>query len=491
MKYILEYLYEYIKVGDNTTYFICFLACLALIKYLPVKISISKKTIFYILILLGLILRLLWLFESSHMPRTYWEPTEMQETDLVNLHALEMQKGVWFRNYDGSPSARRPIGYPLILGAAYALFGSHLLVAWSLNLLLQFITMLLIYKMGEALFGARLGLFALALFAFHPQAICSIKMLTDEHAFLAIWYFGLWLLIGILKRKDFAYSWLVLGVVFGFAAMIRTHAIFMPVIVSLAYFMKDKNVFKAILRGLLVFFVMQMINLPWVIRNVKVFDVPVLYTATGYYLYSQMNDYAVPKMEGHVPLKGEKGYSEELEKLYNHGNEGQAHRLANKLMKKWMLENPGKVFTIGVGRVLYFLNFNKEAGLWSLWYQFYDGQYDPNRPLSLQLKETIEEYAFAQYYAVLFSFLIGLFLFIKNRKKDFSLYNPGIYLLLACLFFYLLEHMIIFPVRKYRYPIEPLMGYFACYFWVILAFNFRFESVKQIFENIKGQKNNA
>ena len=219
----------------------------------------------------------------------------MSEFDIINAHANDLTQGIWFEDGEGNPIGRRPMGYPMFLGLLYSVFGAHNAVAWTSSLILYIATTLLIFGLGKELFSAPIGLIAALFFSIYPDAVLSIKMVTDEHLFLPVWYLGLYLLVRELGGAKMRFSWLWYGLIFGFSTMIRTHTIFMPVVISAAYFaarMPWKKVFSGFLLTMLV---MQMINVPWVMRNYKAWDSFVLYTATAPFIYAAYNPTAPPE----------------------------------------------------------------------------------------------------------------------------------------------------------------------------------------------------
>jgi len=123
-----------------------------------------------------------WLAFSSHQPDMSWEESGnmAQEIDIINIHAVELTEGAWFENADGTPSGRRPIGYPLFLGLLYKLFGAKTTVAWTANFFLYIVTSCLLFLIARQMFSDRVGLLAIFLYAIYPVSIYSVKMTTDE-----------------------------------------------------------------------------------------------------------------------------------------------------------------------------------------------------------------------------------------------------------------------------------------------------------------------
>ena len=469
----------YLKKFFNTTHFTFILTVtlltFSLIKYLNIPKFRHQRWMLGAILILGAGLRLAWLLFSSHTPQFAWNPDHMQENDLINIHAIDLTKGVWFVDSDGNPSARRPIGYPMFLGFLYKLFGVHLWVANISNLALFMISAFLIYKIARLLFSERVALLATFLFSIYPTSVYSIALITDEHLFLPFWYLGLFFLLKEIQGQRIRAALFWYGLIFGYATMIRTHTIFMPFVVAGTYFLMNKSWKQIIKAFFVVLLVMQLLNLPWVIRNYRAWKIPILYTATAGYVYSNLNSYSAPEGGGHIPARGEPGYSEALDHAQKEGKGALFHVIANREMRRWILTHPKRFIILGTERLIVFMGWNR-AGMWPIWYQFYEGSYDPSRPVSSELKSILEELAYAFYYVILFSFILSLIYFCC-QWKEFSLSTRlGILTIGSCFFFWFLEHMIIFPDRKYRFPLEPLMIVSACAFFDYLIFKFRWEN---------------
>jgi len=273
----------------------------------------------------------------------------------------------------------------------------------------------------------------------------------------------------ILEERKIKLDWLWLGLIFGYATMTRTHTIFMPFIVGAAFWLLKRSWKEILGKLILVALVMQLINLPWVIRNYRAWNVPVLYTATGFFVYGAVNSTATPEGEGHVPRKGEPGYSPEFEAAERSGNEGLQHQIANREMTKWIVQHPLQFLNLGTSRLLHFMCFNRRSGVWAIWHQYYPGSFDPSRPLSQKSRKILEEYAFAFYYAAFFSWIFGSVILIRRWNTLPLLTRHGLIVLGGCFLFWFMEHTVIYPDRKYRFPLEPLMLIATAYFFYVLS----------------------
>jgi 4-amino-4-deoxy-L-arabinose transferase-like glycosyltransferase len=474
---ILLYLGEYFKTNTLTLWGILFLALISVLKYFKfgVTAKLNARTWLVLILLLGFLLRLGWLGLSGHEPMMSRADGNPMENDLINIHAIELTKGIWFEDNEGNPSGRRPIGYPMALALFYKIFGAHVVVAWCVQLALFLCTSCFIYLIGKFTFSKSIGLLATFFYSIYPTSIYSIKLITDEHLLVALWYGGVVLLLREMRGSRLKFGWLWYGLIFGYATMVRTHTIFMPVVVGLVALLKKSSIKRAALVIILVGMVMQLINLPWVIRNYKAWGVPVLYTATGGFVYGQVNDAAKPSGGGQIPARGEPGFSAELEQAIESQNEGRIHQEANRQMVKWIATHPARFVTLGVARVLDFMCWNRKGGVWPLWYQMQEGHYRNNSLYLPQNKKMFEEMAFIAYYVVLFSCAFGVILALCRWQSLPPNTRGGLVLIGSLFFFWLLEHMIIYPDRKYRYPLEPLMILVGCYFLRYVHESFRWE----------------
>ena len=476
---ILSYLYEYAKIRLLTFYGLLFLGAWIALKYLRLPPRLSPKLALLIILLTGLVLRFSWINFSSHRPRMSWtESHQLIENDLINLYAIDLTKGIWFQEEGTRPVARRPIGYPVFLGLLYKIFGVHLSVVWISNLFLFVTATLLIFLLGRQIFSEREGLIAAFLFSLYPTSIYMAKMATDEALFIPVWFLGIYFLFREIRvgREGSPY-WLLYSLLFGYATMTRTHTIFMPWVVGLALFLQKRNWGKILGRMVLVALLMQVINLPWIIRNYKLWGSPLIYTGANASLYGHLSSMEGPRGSGTLPRRGERGYSEELFRAVVSGNEALANQIAGREIIRWVRQHPKEFLMNGVAQVLYFMGWDRSSGVWPIWYQYTEGAYDPKRPLSPARRKVLEELAFASYYILLFSFLFSLG-FIANRWKS-MLPEKRICLLVlgSCLFFWCLEHMMIWPLRKLRFPLEPLMMIVASPFLSYLLYEFRWEQL--------------
>ena len=466
------YLYSFFKTNQLTGFFLLFLSICPFFNHLRLPAVVRKHPLWAAMIL-GLSLRIGWLFFSSHVMQGQWNPQHMLESDVANVHAIELAtKGIWFHDAGGVPSGRRPIGYPILIALAYKLFGVHSGVIDLLNLALFAAGLYFLYKIARLLFSERVAFWSAILYALYPVSIYSIKLATDEHLFMPLWLGGLYLLLREIHGRPVRAALLWYGLIFGYAAMTRTHAVFMPATVALAYFLIRYPWKKVLAAFFGVAILMQLINLPWIVRNYQVWGHPIPYSTNNYFIYRTFNLTATPEGGGHIPEKGEEDYSEALTQAKLSGNEGAYHVACGREITRFILRHPLRFLDLGFSRAFLFMGWNR-TGVWPIWFQYYDGSFNPERPLDPRMRHALEETAYFSYYALFFCFISALVLFFRRRKMFSAPLRHSLLVLGSCFIFWILEHFVIFVDRKYRFPLEVLMIVAACYFLDFWVFEFK------------------
>jgi 4-amino-4-deoxy-L-arabinose transferase-like glycosyltransferase len=211
------------------------------------------------------------------------------------------------------------------------------------------------------------GLLSAGMFAFYPTFVYGIILALDEHLFLPLWFFGLYLLLEEIQGRPRRYSLLWYGLIFGYATMTRTHTLFMPIVVAYAYFLLKYSK-KRIFMGLIaVFVISQVPTVPWVIRNYRIWNDYIPYSASAFELY-ESNNAAVRggNNNGKIPNVGEPGYAPDFNEAVQKNDIRAMQRIARREVVAWILGNPVRFMGIGTVRVLHFLAADRSRGVWSI-----------------------------------------------------------------------------------------------------------------------------
>ena len=228
----------------------------------------------------GLALRLgVVLWASSRFPPT-------ADGDFYHRVATRIAQGLGYTWAwpDGAVTfaAHYPVGYPALIGAAYALFGAHPVVAMLVNGLIGCIAVLAAHGLAAPR-ASRLGAaLAASLVALHPALTFYTPALMTEGIVAALLLIAGWL--GVLAaQREGAWRWLLaLGAVLGLTTLVRPQVLVLgPVLGAMAASLVPSTFWRRARGGLVVSLVALGVCLPWTWRNCVRMDRCVFVSANG------------------------------------------------------------------------------------------------------------------------------------------------------------------------------------------------------------------
>jgi len=190
-------------------------------------------------------------------PRLQWADSEQYE----EVGRLLYEHGTY-----GPQSLRAP-GYPTLIAGIYHLLGPNLIGLRVVEALLSTLAVGLIGWLGSRLFGARAGIVAMALAAFHPMlAFLPSTQYTESTAAL-VTVLILIATFGALQRGG-AWRWGVVGLLLGVQTLIRPNSIaFVPGLglACLLLLRRERRgwIAPALIAGLTLVLAVT----PWIVRN--------------------------------------------------------------------------------------------------------------------------------------------------------------------------------------------------------------------------------
>lgn len=173
-------------------------------------------------------------------------------------------------------AAHYPVGYPALVGAAYALLGAHPGVAMALNAAIGSLAAVAVHRMALRATTPRLALVAGLLVAVHPGLVAYTPALMSEGVTASLVTCAAWVAAGLRDasrdaRLRATWKWLVLlGFVVGAASLVRPQSIvFAPLFAFVAvapWFGESswKRVVLAVATATIATFVL---IAPWTARN--------------------------------------------------------------------------------------------------------------------------------------------------------------------------------------------------------------------------------
>lgn len=157
--------------------------------------KINRTVFILLLILVTVIPRLVWIGHVQTQPFSDFlhlydygvKASEGNFKGFVNFYAVFPFK----------------IGFGMILAGLFSVFGTGMLTAKILNLVLSLALVLIIYAGGRMLYGERSGRVAALLFALWPAQIMYNSVIASEHVFLVLFTGAVLLMLYFIKKYTY------------------------------------------------------------------------------------------------------------------------------------------------------------------------------------------------------------------------------------------------------------------------------------------------
>jgi len=185
---------------------------------------------------------------------------------------------------DGAVSyaAHYPVGYPALLGLAYAVFGSQPVVGMLLNALLGAFAVFAAQRCVIRYASRRQALIAALLLALHPGLVFYTPALMTEGVTAEVLVIATWLSLRVGSSAGFRWRLLGLGACLGALCLVRPQILILaPIFGFFALESREPRYGERALRGLLVTGLALAVCLPWTLRNCARMDRCVFVSANG------------------------------------------------------------------------------------------------------------------------------------------------------------------------------------------------------------------
>ncbi|HRB66392.1 MAG TPA: glycosyltransferase family 39 protein, partial [Chitinophagales bacterium] len=116
--------------------------------------------------------------------------------------------------------AFRTPAYPFFVSVIYSLFGNDPYIVLVVQIFLNLISIVLMYKIGIELFNEKIGFIAALLFSFDLHHIIFIFQILTETIYTTIFLLALLFYIKGIKRNEFKY-FVLTGLIYGVSTLIR------------------------------------------------------------------------------------------------------------------------------------------------------------------------------------------------------------------------------------------------------------------------------
>ncbi|MBT9458017.1 MAG: glycosyltransferase family 39 protein [Burkholderiaceae bacterium] len=317
-----------------------------LLSYLSRGISESKR-VFWILVVLGLALRVLWYLVY---------PSRPQSDGIVYLSLADnLAQGLAYLD-DRGDYAYWPPGYSFFLMPFVYAFGKAAWLTIVLNLLL-FVAAAWTAKglLSQAL-GTPKGNLAVALLAVWPNLIFSAPAASKELLALPLLTAAVWTyLIAVEGRRSVWGFSLLTGLLLGASSLTQPSLMLLPAAFAVHLFVAQVRVGRALaVLGLTVAGMIMVIS-PWSNRNQAVLGASVPISTNGGDVFYRANN---------ADATG--GYQAKAEVDLRKFGEIERGKLGYELGSKWIRENPVLFAQLAVKKTIIFLGDNSYGVYWNL-----------------------------------------------------------------------------------------------------------------------------
>ena len=226
------------------------------------------------ILLIGFLVRIAYI--GIQKDEIYW-------IDGVEYHSLAQQlvNGNGYVAEDNTPTAYRPIGYPLFLALVFKLGSSGLLWIRFIQCIFSCATILLVYILAKRMLGMFEAIISAGIVAIYPYFIFI------PGAILPTCWFSFLLVLGVIllfrnKEKNNIFNLVIAGLIFGLATLTRPSAAVLVLMVISWLFIINIKKSKVAMINILAFSVcVSLVVLPWVYRNYTTLGKPTVATNGG------------------------------------------------------------------------------------------------------------------------------------------------------------------------------------------------------------------
>jgi 4-amino-4-deoxy-L-arabinose transferase-like glycosyltransferase len=227
---------------------------------------------------LALVLRVLWLGLVTPEP----DDGRYDDTVWYAYSGRFLLDGRGYVNpWQGTPTAKWPVGYTLLLAGVYWFPGDDFIAAKVLNAVVGSLTVVGVYLIAQRIVNRRAGLVAAALMALLPSHIFFSTLIMTEVVFTGLVVAVLWFVMAGTLGGEYRYRWLrllALGVLIGAAAMVRGEGALLLLLPLAGWALAFRSWRKVGLYLVPTVAGMALLFVPWTVRNAIELGEPVVGT---------------------------------------------------------------------------------------------------------------------------------------------------------------------------------------------------------------------
>jgi hypothetical protein len=180
--------------------------------------------------------------------------------------------------FDGTPTALWPVGYPGFLSLLFSIFPESPETGLVANFFLGAITVICAFHIFRALpISTNWALFGAFTLSIYPNFIFYQNLLLSELLMTTLLSLSL---LGIITARH-KYQFLLTGILFGLACLVKSQILFFPLFVLVYDIWHNPRRLPVIGKYLILALGMVIVIAPWTVRNYMVFDRFILVQSNG------------------------------------------------------------------------------------------------------------------------------------------------------------------------------------------------------------------
>jgi len=328
------------------------------------------------------------------------------------------------------PTAYRSPGTSVLWAGLYRAFGHRYSFVRISNCILDTLTILLIYLIGNKCFDNTVGLLSAAIYSIWPTALLYASQMGSESLYTFLFCSSVLLALQFAERPNWAWS-IAAGVLLGLAMLTRGNAVLMVALLFPWSIWQFRKTPRLIVRGFAISFVALVMLVPWTIRNYSIFHSFVPFqTEGGDTLLGSYNRIVTsdPRYYGYWIYPT--ALPEYRDQIAAPNDEVVRDHVETRLAMQWARSHPEK---------WWYLVESKFRRSWTPFLQ-------PNSPMLYRVS------MLASWGPILVLFALGFFPIAINFLRT---NNPG-WILHLGVFHFVLTALIFYGASRFRYPVEGL-----------------------------------
>ncbi|WP_125152347.1 hypothetical protein [Clostridium rectalis] len=416
------------------------------------KCILNNEKYYKGVIILGMLLSVLWVFLVDTKPFSDFNYYYKLAGNIANGKS-------WGSTYTS-------VGYCIILGAIFKIFGISLLNAKIFNLFLTLGNYILFYNILKRVnLKERDRKIIFTLFVLIPSNIFYNSILATEPLFTNILIY-----ITFVYFSDMKCKYVYLGILVGLNTMIKPYFIIYFFVIFLLELLINKNILNSIKNSLLILLICAITISPFIYRNTKLMG-QFTYVSNNGGIVLYINNNSQNKTGRWMAAKDVENSIVKTEE-YKLANQTVKNKMLNKAAKEWIKSHPIQFIKLGFKRLfnVYFLADD-------VFYGFYGTQVSDNNKINVFIRVTIiKNIIFIP--AIIFILIYSIVVLKHIWRGETHLLNK--YTLYNVILFYMFTSVYFITEGQGRYSFPQIFTMIYC-FCGFINFVVKKKSTKEYF----------